>query len=75
MSAARVVLRLSDVVKRYPGVLALNGGETQFEDHYYRTHVRMECGDERYQWVNRTLFVGEGRLESGGAVYDVYRVT
>jgi hypothetical protein len=54
---------------------ALNGGETQFEDHYYRTHVRMECGDERYQWVNRTLFVGEGRLESGGAVYDVYRVT
>ena len=67
----------------YTGSLELNGtvraaltdGETGFEDHYYRTHVRMECGDERYRWVNRTLFVGMGRLTRGGAEYDVYRVT
>jgi hypothetical protein len=54
---------------------ALAGGESGFEDQYCRTHVRMESGDERYRWVNRTLFVGQGRLVPGGVVYDVYRVT
>lgn len=54
---------------------ALAGGETRFEDQYCRTHIRMESGDERYRWVNRTLFLGQGRLTDGGVVYDVYRVT
>jgi Protein of unknown function (DUF3237) len=54
---------------------ALAGGETRFEDQYFRTHVRMESGDERYRWVNRPLFIGQGRLTTGGVVYDVYRVT
>ena len=54
---------------------ALGGAETQLEDQYCRTHVRMESGDERYRWVNRTLFIGEGRLTPGGVVYDIYRVT
>jgi hypothetical protein len=67
----------------YTGSLELNdkvgaafaGGETTFADQYFRTHVRMETGDERYSWVNRTLFAGEGRITPGGAVYDVYRLT
>ncbi|MGB7337237.1 MAG: DUF3237 family protein [Salaquimonas sp.] len=30
-----------------------------------RTHARLETGDERYDWVNRALFVGVGaRLKS-----------
>jgi hypothetical protein len=53
---------------------ALAGGETSLDDHYYRIHARLECGDERYSWVNRTLFVGQGRLLPGGVVYDVYRL-
>ena len=28
--------------------------------YYMRTHARMETGDPRYAWVNRTLFVGTG---------------
>ncbi|WP_121631687.1 DUF3237 domain-containing protein [Tropicibacter alexandrii] len=28
--------------------------------YYMRTHARMETGDARYAWVNRTLFVGTG---------------
>jgi hypothetical protein len=63
-------LELNDRVRA-----ALRGGETQLDDQYFRTHVRMECGDERYSWVNRTLFVGQGRLTPGGVVYDIYRVT
>jgi hypothetical protein len=82
----RAQIRTNDgavLLMTYTGSLELNDkvqaalvdGETHFDDHYYRTHVRMECGDERYLWVNRTLFVGTGRLTRGGAEYDVYRVS
>jgi Protein of unknown function (DUF3237) len=48
--------------------------ETRFDDHYYRTTMRLECGDERYQWVNHTLFVARGRLLPSGVRYEVYRL-
>lgn len=33
--------------------------------YYMRTHARLETGDPRYDWVNRTLFVGTGaRLQA-----------
>lgn len=53
---------------------ALRGGSTNFGDHAFATHLRIECGDERYAWVNRTLFVGEGRLLPGGVEYRVHRL-
>lgn len=28
--------------------------------YYMRTHARLETGDPRYAWVNRTLFIGVG---------------
>lgn len=28
--------------------------------YYMRTHARLETGDARYDWVNRTLFIGVG---------------
>lgn len=35
------------------------------ENYYMRTHARLETGDTRYDWVNRTLFVGVGgRLQN-----------
>lgn len=57
------------------GAALASGGDTDFGDNYFRTHVRIECGHEAYRWVNRTLFVGEGRIAGGGAEYRVYRVT
>jgi hypothetical protein len=48
---------------------------TDFDDHYYRTTPRLETGDERYAWVNQTVFVGRGRIIPGGVGYEVYRVT
>lgn len=42
-------------------IAAIARGETVDPDSYYmRTHARLECGDARYAWVNRTLFVGRG---------------
>lgn len=42
----------------------LDGGDTptNFGDQYFFTNPRMETGDERYLWVNQTMFIGEGRL-------------
>lgn len=36
------------------------GEDVPPEDYYMRTHARLETGDPRYDWVNRTLFVGTG---------------
>lgn len=48
---------------------------TDYPDQYFRTSPRLETGDPRYAWVNRTLFVAEGRIQPGPAVqYRVYRV-
>jgi hypothetical protein len=69
----------------YVGLLEMNeavqqatetAGETDFADQYFRTAARFETGDERYAWVNRCLFLGEGRIHPGVAVaYRFYRVT
>ena len=61
-----------------PAVLAIMGGggdPTNFGDQYFVTNPRLETGDERYSWVNQTMFVGEGRLLPGPRVeYRVYRL-
>ena len=69
----------------YPGLLQLTekvmeavqtgAAGTDFDDQYFRTTPRLETGDERYAWVNQTLFVGRGRMIPGGVEYEVYRVT
>lgn len=48
---------------------------TEFDDQYFRTTPRLETGDERYAWVNQTIFVARGRFVPGGVEYEVYRVT
>jgi hypothetical protein len=54
---------------------ALAGGEeTQFGEQYFVTQPRLETGDERYGWVNRKAFVGEGRGGAGFVEYRVYSV-
>ena len=69
---------------RYFGLLELNakvaevmasGGSTTYADHYCRTTPRLETGDERYAWMNHSVFVARGRLlEEQKVEYEVYRV-
>ncbi len=48
---------------------------TEFGDAYFFTGPRLETGDPRYAWVNRTQFVAEGRILPGLQVeYRVHRV-
>lgn len=66
----------------YPGLLemneavqgALDGGSTDYDDHYFRTTPRFETGDPRYSWANTTVFVAQGRILPGGVEYEIYRV-
>lgn len=45
-----------------PEVLAaiMRGEQVSPDSYYMRTHARLETGDARYDWVNRTLFAGVG---------------
>jgi hypothetical protein len=42
----------------------VEGGDTptNFGDQYFFNNPRLETGDERYSWVNQTMFIGQGRL-------------
>jgi hypothetical protein len=83
----RLQIRTDDaalIYVQYVGLLELNDRssaamtdrhlETTFEDQYFVTTPRMECGTERYEWVNRTVFVARGRFTRTGVRYEVYRV-
>ena len=48
--------------------------ETGFGDQYWCTHLQIESGADQYAWVNRTLFVGQGRAVTDGVEYEVYRL-
>ena len=71
------------IYAQYEGVLEMNekvlaamaaAEGTDFSDQYFRTTPRFETGDERYAWLNQSVFVAEGRLYPGlGVEYRVYR--
>lgn len=46
------------------------GADVDPSEYYMRTHARLETGDDRYRWVNETLFVG-----TGGRFADRVRVS
>ncbi|MGJ8623747.1 MAG: DUF3237 domain-containing protein [Yoonia sp.] len=54
-------------------IAAIARGEDVDPDSYYmRTHARLETGDPRYDWVNRTLFVGVGAREKQSVILKLY---
>jgi Protein of unknown function (DUF3237) len=50
--------------------------ETGWDDQYMRMMVSFETGDQRYRWLNESLFVARGRILGIGRVeYTIYRLT
>jgi len=39
-----------------------------------RSGARLETGDARYEWVNRTLFIGRGKRLLQSVVLDLYNI-
>ncbi|WP_316013166.1 DUF3237 domain-containing protein [Roseobacter sp. HKCCA0434] len=48
------------------------GEQVDPESYYMRTHARLETGDARYEWVNRTLFVGLGARNASSVQVELY---
>ena len=48
------------------------GEEVDPHSYYMRTQARLETGDARYDWVNRTLFVGTGARKASSVHVDLY---
>ena len=75
---ANLYVQYFGVVEYTAAALAAVAGErsSDYDAHYFRTTPRLETGDQRYAWVNQTLFVAEGRIHPGPVVeYRVHRVT
>jgi hypothetical protein len=70
------VLEYSPALVRVAGSGSAEVG-TEYEDHYYRIAPRLEAGDQRYAWVNHTLFVGRGHVLAGAGTfeYEIHAVT
>ena len=80
----RLVLVTDDganIYMHYSGVLEFNkairaalasSGETAVGDAYFVSQPRFETGSERYQWLNRTIAIGEGRVIPTGGEYEIY---
>lgn len=50
------------------------GEDVDPHSYYMRTQARLESGDERYAWVNRTLFVGSGMRNASAVVMSLYAI-
>lgn len=50
------------------------GEDVPVSDYYMRTHARLETGDPRYGWVNRTLFVGTGGRQKQSVKVSLYAI-
>jgi hypothetical protein len=75
---ANIYVQYFGVIEYTDAALGAVAGEraSDYGDHYFRIAPRLETGDDRYAWVNQTVFVGEGRIHPGPTVeYRVYRVT
>jgi hypothetical protein len=56
-------------------IAALAQGEKVDPATYYmRTHARLETGDERYAWVNNTLFVGTGQRDAMRVIINLFAI-
>lgn len=75
---ANIYVQYFGLLEITEGIMGILGGgqtPTQYGDQYFFTNPRLETGDERYAWVNTTMFVSQGRLVPGPRVeYKVFRV-
>ncbi len=59
-----------DVIERLA-----KGEQVDPAEYYFRTYARLETGDERYGWVNKTVFVGTGARLASAVQIDLYALT
>ena len=58
-----------DVIERMA-----RGEDVSPESYYMRTTTRLETGDPRYSWVNKTVFVGTGARRASAVEIALFAV-
>jgi len=53
---------------------AAGGEDVPFSDYYMRTFIRLESGDPRYDWVNRSLFLATGGKRGASVHLEIFRI-
>jgi hypothetical protein len=74
---ALVLLHYTGLVERTPAFTAAAdaGRPTGWQDQYMRMAMTFDTGTEKYAWLNRSLFVAEGRLAGALEIeYRIYRI-
>ena len=83
----RLLLRTEDgahIYVQYSGVLDFDesvlavltkGHSTNFGDNLFLTQLRFESSDPGYEWLCKTIAVGEGRMHPDCVEYAIYEVT
>jgi hypothetical protein len=75
---AAILLHYTGLVEQTEAFIAAaeEDRETDWDDQYMRMVLTFETSDERYAWLNESLFVARGRILGTGRVeYEVHRVT
>lgn len=50
------------------------GEDVDPTEYYMRTHARLESGDPRYDWVNKSLFIGIGGRKASSVEISFYEI-
>lgn len=53
---------------------SLGEKEVSADQYRMRLHVTMETGDERYEWVNRSVFMASSGRVGDQVIYDCYQI-
>ncbi len=51
-----------------------NGEDVDPEDYYFRTNPIFETASEKYDWLNKKVFVSTGQRLTSGVRYSVYQI-
>lgn len=51
------------------------GEDVDPSEYYMRTQCRLETGDPKYAWVNKSLFVGTGGRKASSVVISMFEIT
>jgi len=51
------------------------GQEVPLEDYYFYTNPMFQTAAQQYEWLNRLIAIGRGKVVPGGVEYRVWAVT
>jgi hypothetical protein len=73
----KAVLKTDDgalIAVEYSGIIHPMSQAFAGADAYWRVAMRFATSAEKYDWLNRIIAIGQGRLEGRSAIYKIWEV-